>query len=68
MKWIRFDREEPMNLDASSSQELKRVVVARQADEELTSSHIIPDALLRSVRPETACRELLSQPFGDWPQ
>lgn len=67
MKWVRFDREEPLNLDASSSQELQRVVVGRQADEDPSASHIIPDALTHSVRPQTSCRELLSQPFQNAP-
>jgi hypothetical protein len=55
--------EEPINLDASSSQELKREVVARQANEDSSHSHVIPDALTHSVRSATKHRELLNQPF-----
>jgi hypothetical protein len=56
--------EEPINLDASSSQELKREVVARQADDDPTLSHVIPDVLTHSVRSATKHRELLNQPFA----
>ncbi|MBX3436235.1 MAG: hypothetical protein KF861_02010 [Planctomycetaceae bacterium] len=65
MKRFRFDRDQPLNLDASASQELKRVIVGKQTEDDPASSHVIPDVRSHAIRPQTACREFLRQPFGD---
>lgn len=58
-----IERDQPINLDASTSQELKRIVVAKQADEDPSASHVIPDVPRPAARSNSDCRELLNQPF-----
>ena len=57
--------DDSINLDASASQELKRIVVAKQAEDDPSKSHVIPDALTHSIRSATKNREILKQQFGD---
>ncbi len=57
--------EDSINLDASASQELKRVIVAKQAEDDPSKSHVIPDVLTHSIRSATEQRELLKQQFGE---
>jgi len=54
--------EDPINLDASSSQELKRVVI-KCVDIDPADSGLIPDMHIGSVRSKTKRRELLDHPF-----
>ena len=57
--------DDSINLDASTSQELKRIIVAKQADDDPSKSHVIPDALTHSIRSSTGNREILKQSFGE---
>lgn len=54
--------EDSINLDASSSQELKRDVV-KCVDIDPAASGVIPDMHIGSVRSTTKRREILAQPF-----
>ncbi len=58
-----IDSEDSINLDAS--QELKRVIVAKQTEDDPTKSYVIPDVLKHSARSTTDQRELLKQQFDD---
>ncbi len=60
-----LDPDDSINLDASASQELKRVIVAKQAEVDPSKSYVIPDALTHSIRSATSQRELLKQQFGE---
>ncbi|MCA9078209.1 MAG: hypothetical protein KDA93_24480 [Planctomycetaceae bacterium] len=60
-----FNPDDSINLDASASQELKRVIVAKQAEDDPTKSHVIPDALTHSIRSATRNREILKQKFDE---
>ncbi len=62
MSHAEIDPEDPINLDASSSQELKRPVI-KCVDIDPADSSVIPDMHIGSVRSKTKRREFLSQPF-----
>jgi hypothetical protein len=55
--------DRPINLEESSSFELKRVVVA---DDDGSTSTLAP-VWVPKPHPDTRCRELLGQPFGTDP-